>query len=182
MLTIVVKGKELWDEKEQVFVKPDEDVVLEFEHSLVSLSKWESHYKKPFLTEDSKTQEEVLYYIRCMALRPDVPEEVFAGLELSHLAEINEYMNDPMTATFFNEPKTPGRPSAKIITNELIYYWMSGFGLPMEMQYWHLNRLFTQLKVCNLESQPPKKLSPGEAAARTRAINEANRKKYEGQG
>lgn len=153
---------------------------LELEHSLVALSKWELKFKKPFLTEDSKSPEEVLYYIRAMAIHPYVPEEVFQGLQNSHLKQINDYMNDSMTATWFNEQPQPPKPGGEKITNELIYFWIAGFGFDTQVvERWHLNRLFTALKVANLKSQPAKKMSKSEVIADMRRKNEERRRLYE---
>ena len=156
---------------------------LELEHSLVALSKWESKFKKPFLTEDSKTPEEVLFYIRSMALHPQVPEEVFQGLQNEHLRQINDYMNDTMTATWFNERPQAPKPGGEQITNELVYYWIAGFGFDTKVvELWHLNRLFTALKVANLKSQPQKKMSQSEVIADMRRKNEERRRLYDTQG
>lgn len=156
---------------------------LELEHSLVALSKWESKFKKPFLDEVTKTPEEVLYYIKSMAIHPYVPEEVFQGLQNEHLQKINEYMNDSMTATWFNEPPAKPRPGGEKITNELIYFWIAAFGLDAQVvQYWHLNRLFTELKVASIKSQPAKKMSRSEVLADHRRKNEERRRLYENNG
>lgn len=153
---------------------------LELEHSLVALSKWESKFKKPFLDESAKSPEEILYYIRSMALHPNVPEEVFQGLENSHLQQINEYMNDPMTATWFNERPQPPNPGGEKITNELLYFWISQFGLHTPtVELWHLKRLFTVLKVANHKSQPPKKKPRSEVIADMRRMNDERRRLYE---
>jgi len=152
---------------------------LELEHSLVALSKWESKYKKPFLAEDKKTPEEIYDYIKFMAVHPGVPEYVFQALDESHLRAINEYLNDTQTATWFNEPKIAPKTSSETITSELLYYWIAGFGFPIELQYWHLNRLLTALKVAHIKSQPPKKKSQSEIYAEMRRKNEERRKRYE---
>lgn len=168
MLKIVVPGKEMFDETSQEFVTVG-DVVLELEHSLVSLSKWESFHEKPFLGEE-KTTEEVFSYIKFMNLTPDVPETVFENLSEENLSEIQKYLDAKMTATWFSE--APGAPQTRdVITAELIYYWMITFQIPFECENWHLNKLFTLIRVCNIKQAKPKKMSRAEIAARNRELN-----------
>jgi hypothetical protein len=172
MLTIVVPGVEMFDEKTQEFITVG-DVTLELEHSLVSLSKWESIHEKPFLGKEKST-EETMSYIKCMVLTPNVPEETFEKLTDKNLTDIQEYLDAKMTATWFSD--TPGAPQSRdIITAELIYYWMITFQIPLECQHWHLNRLFTLIRVCNIKQSKPKKMSRAEIAARNRELNEQRR-------
>lgn len=173
MLKVTVLGTEMFDEHTQEFTTQG-DTVLELEHSLVSLSKWESIYEKPFLGKGDRTTEEVLGYVKCMVLTPKVPEEVFDKLSEGNLREINEYIEQKMTATWFNE--APGAPPSRdVITAELIYYWMITFQIPFECETWHLNRLFTLIRVCNIKQAKPKKMSRSEIAARNRELNAQRR-------
>lgn len=175
MLTIVIPGVEMYDEADEVFVT-EGDVTLDLEHSLVSLSKWEQMYEKPFLDKSEKSTEEVLTYIKLMVVTPDISPEVFQKLSQKNIDEVNAYLDRKMSATWFND--SPGAPASReIITSELIYYWMITFQIPFECQHWHINRLFTLIRVCNLKTAKPKKMSRNEMAARNRELNEQRKKR-----
>lgn len=169
MLTITIPGVEMFDEQKQRF-KYTEPVKLVLQHSLVSLSKWEEQFEKPFLSKEKKTTEETYAYIKAMCVKGKVTENVLLRLSDENLKEINQYIEAKHSATWFNE--TPGRaPSREIITAEIIYHWMFALQIPKECENWHLNRLLTQIKVVNEKSKPPKKGGRPDLAAR-RALNE----------
>lgn len=180
MLRIVVPATELWDEGRQEFINAKEQT-LQLEHSLVSLSKWESKWRKAFLSKGEKTQEETIDYIRCMTITPHVDPEVYERLTVANINEINQYIEAPMTATYFSEDKS-GKKSHEIITSELIYYWMIQHGIPFECQKWHLNRLLTLIRVCERKNTPPKKRSKSEIMREYSALNAARRKKFNTRG
>lgn len=181
MLTIVIPGPtDMFDESSQEFVTKG-DVTLDLEHSLVTLSKWESIYEKAFLGPHEKTREELIGYIKVMTRTREVPEEVFSRLSEDNITAINEYIDAKMTATWFSE--APGAPQSRdIITAELIYYWMITFQIPFECQNWHLNRLFTLIRVCNIKQAMPKRMTRGQIAARNRELNEQRRAKLGSKG
>jgi len=180
MLQITIPAVELWDERKQEFITTKEQT-LQLEHSLVSISKWESKWCKPFLSKQEKTFEETLDYIKCMTITPNVDPEVYNYLTNENIEEINNYINAPMTATYFSDDKTV-KPSREQITAELIYYWMIALNIPFECQNWHLNRLLTLIKVCNIKNQPPKKISKKEIMRRNAALNAARRKQLNTKG
>lgn len=170
---------EQWDEKKEEFIPPVV-ATIELEHSLVSLSKWESKYCKPFISTESKTNEETLDYIKFMTLTPDVDPSVYEHLSERNINAINEYIDAPMTATTVPNTNTGG--GRETVTAELVYYWMIALTIPPQYDTWHLNKLLTLIKVCNFKNQTPKPLSRQDAISRNKAINEANRKKYNTKG
>ena len=180
MLRITIPAVEQWDEIKQEFVSTKEQT-LSLEHSLVSLSKWESKWCKAFLTKQEKTFEETLDYIKFMTLTQNVDPEVYNYLTNGNISEINEYIEAPMTATYFSDEKT-SKTSREQVTAELIYYWMIALNIPFECQKWHLNRLLTLIKVCNIKNTPPKKRSKKEIMSRNAALNAARRKQLNTKG
>lgn len=174
MLHIVIPEGEIYNSKENLFI-PVKEKSLSLEHSLVSISKWESKWQKPFLSNDvKKTNEELIDYIRCMTLTQNVDPMDYYRLGKKEIAQIKEYIEAPMTATTFSDREKGG--SKQVITAEIIYYWMIALNIPFECQKWHLNRLLTLIKVCNIKNAPPKKMSKSEIIARNRSLNEARRK------
>lgn len=181
MLTINIKGKELYNSNTREFIQV-KDTTLTLEHSLVSISKWEGKWHKPFISKDKKTNEETIDYIRCMTITQNVDPNVYLVLSENNVKEINDYIDDPMTATWFTEAKNPNVPSpprrsSEQITSELIYYWMVALQIPFECQRWHLNRLLVLVRICNIKNQPSKKASKHDVMSRNAALNAARRKK-----
>ena len=180
MLQITIPAIEQWDEAREEFVYSKEQT-LQLEHSLVSLSKWESKWCKPFLTKDKMSDEETLDYVRCMTLTQNVNPDVYRRLTDDNIREINRYIDAPMTATWFGEDKT-GKTSKEQITSELIYYWMIAFNIPSDYQKWHLNRLLTLVRVCDIKNRPAKKMSRKDIFSRNKALNEARRQRLNSKG
>ncbi len=174
MLQIMIPSIELWDESKEEFVYMKERT-LQLEHSLVSLSKWESKWCKSFISNKNITEEETMDYIRCMTLTQNVPKEVYDYMPDSVIRQITDYINAPMTATCFsgNNKKTSREP----VTSELIYYWMIAMNIPFECQKWHINRLLTLIRVCNIKNTPPKKMSKRSIMSRNAALNAARKQR-----
>lgn len=179
MLDIIIPASEQFDEEKMEFVSFKEQKIT-LEHSLISISKWESKFEKPFLSSEKSTYE-VFEYIRFMTLTQNVKPEVYYNLTEKNLKDITAYMEAPMTATTFKPlPKKGGKK--EIITSELIYYWMIAFNIPVEFQKWHINRLLTLIEICARKNEPPKKMSRKEIAAQHQAINAANRARFHTKG
>ena len=177
MLTITVEGLEMWDEENEVFLK-EESFQLNLEHSLISLSKWESKFEKAFLSDSEKSQEEMLWYIYFMVIPPEVSFEKLSRLSAENLKTINEYIDSKQTATTFRE-ETKKKGRQEKITAELIYYWMLSFNIPHEFENWHLNRLFALIRIFGVKQSKTsgKKMSRQELAENNRRLNEERRAK-----
>lgn len=180
MLQIIIPATEMWDESKQEFISIKEQT-LQLEHSLVSLSKWESKWHKAFLSKKEKTEEETLDYIKCMTLTQNVKPEVYRYLTRDNIEQITKYIDDPMTATVFSENKA-GKGRNEIVTAELIYYWMIALNIPFECQKWHLNKLITLIRTCEIKNSPPKKMSKRDIMSRNAQLNAARRKQLNSRG
>lgn len=176
MLQITIPSAELWDEEKQEFITTKK-YVLQLEHSLVSISKWESKWNKVFLSKDDKTYNEIIDYIKCMTITQNIPDEAYRCITKNNVKEIEEYISAPMTATWFSNEKAKGVNREKV-TSELIYYWMIALNIPFECQKWHLNRLLTLIKVCNIKNTPPKKMSKRSLMQRNAALNAARKRQF----
>jgi len=180
MLTIIIPSTEGWDELKEEYINSKE-CTLQLEHSLVSISKWESKWCKPFLSKEPKTATENIDYVRCMTLTQNVDQKVYALLTSEHFSTINEYIKAPMTATQFSNT-VQGKKSNEQITSEMIYYWMITLTIPFECQKWNLNRLLTLIRICNIKNQPVKKRSRGEILNQNAALNAARRQQQNTKG
>lgn len=174
MLTITIPGDELWDDEAEKFLYTD-NTVLQFEHSLVSLSKWESKYHKLFLTPEKKTDEEMTGYVEAMLVTPDVDISVFNRMTEEDIRAIDAYINDPMTGSTISEMPDQKGKSTERISSELVYFWMSQYHIDVSCETWHLNRLFTLIKIHHAKSQKPKKM-PRQKNVQTMAELNAARK------
>ena len=185
MLQIVVPEAvvEEFDEETSEFVYTTvcKEQTLHLEHSLLSLSKWESKWCKAFLSKVAKTDEETVDYVKCMTLTQNVNPEVYKHLTEKNIRDIKEYIDAPMTATTFSKDET-SKANHEVVTAELIYYWMISLNIPLECQKWHLNRLLTLIRVCNVKNAPPKKRSKRDIMRRNAELNAARRKQFNTRG
>ena len=180
LLITVPLTAEGWDEQKEEFVEA-KTVTLRLEHSLVSLSKWESKWCKPFLTRTPMTDEETVDYIKCMTLTQNVDPDVYNHLTRANVKAIEQYISAPMTATTFREEKNTKR-SREQVTAEIIYYWMIALNIPQDYQKWHLNKLLTLIRVCNIKNAHPKKRSARDIMSQNAALNAARRKQLNTRG
>ena len=179
MLTINVKMDELFDDDKQEFI-PAVDIEIILEHSLISISKWEAIYKKPFLSAVDKTDEETTMYIQCMTINKKVESYVYNLISHEDLVKISDYIADSMTATTISN--TDNKPNREIITSELVYYWMVAYNIPFECEKWHFNRLMTLINICSIKNEPPKKRSAKDIAASNSALNAKRRAEMASKG
>jgi hypothetical protein len=170
MLKIIVEKMELFDDETQRF-HTLEGFELELEHSLLSLSKWESKHQKPFLSSKQLTNDELVDYVMCMIQTPGITKAQVDSASNDIFSAVNDYINSPQSATTFGEMPKPKGPG-ETITSELIYYWMTAFNIPWEAQTWHLNRLFSLIRIANIKNSPPKKMSRNQLAQRNLELNE----------
>lgn len=174
---------EKYDEKsnEFIYTKIKQEQVLKLEHSLVSISKWESKWNKAFLGKQKKTEEEILDYIRCMTLTQNVAPEVYSRLSSKNYDDIWAYINAPMTATVIPKERCKSG-SREVITSELIYYWMISYNIPVEFQKWHINRLITLIQLFNMKNSKPQKRSITEIMRRNAELNALRRRQTNSKG
>ena len=181
MLQITIPAVELYDEKTERFIELKEQT-LQLEHSLVSLSKWESKWCKAFLGRMAKTDEEILDYVKCMTITQNVNPDIYKYLTEDNFKQINKYIEAPMTATTFVEDKT-SKGSREVVTSELIYFWMISLNIPFDpCQKWHLNRLLALIRVCNVKNAPPKRRSKRDVASQYAALNAARKRQLNTKG
>ena len=173
MLTIIVPENEVYNEATNEFISTKE-TQLRLEHSLVSISKWESKWKIPFFGNNKKTQEQIVDYVRCMTTTQNVPEQVYMCMSKDNFKQIGDYIEDSKTATWFSD--NSNRPTSEIVTSELIYYWMTAYNIPFECQKWHINRLLTLIKICSVKNQSSdKKMSESAIMKQNASLNKARR-------
>lgn len=174
MLKITIPGKEMFNEETQEFFET-KSYTIQLEHSLVSVSNGNQNGINHFLVNRKKRQKKQLT-IYDVTITQNIDPVVYNGLTNDNVKVINKYIDAPMTATTFSDGK--GKINNDIITSELIYYWMTALSIPMECQRWHLNRLLTLIRVCNVKNNPPKKMSKRELMQRNASLNAARRAQF----
>lgn len=180
MHKLIIPTSEMYDERTSRFITiPGKEIQVE--HSLVSISKWESKWKRPFISDKPMTREQTIDYIRCMTITQNVDPILYYAVSDANIKEIKDYIADPMTATTFRNT-SGGRVNRQIITSEIVYYWMIDLGIPKEFEKWHFNRLMTLIRVCSEKSQGGKKMSRKDVISQYKALNQARRAKSGSKG
>ena len=179
MLKLKIEEVEQYNETTNEFTTTKAQIIC-LEHSLVSISKWESRWNKPFLSRDEKTKEESIDYIKCMTITPNVDDSVYETFTEEHMQIINAYIEAEMTATKISI--SPEKPNREIITSEIIYFWMINYNIPFECEKWHINRLLTLINVCNIKNREQKPMSKADIAKRHADLNAARRKAFNSKG
>ena len=175
MYKIHIPNTEFFDNDKNQFVYINKTEIV-IEHSLISISKWEAKWHKPFLSDKPKTTEETIDYIKQMTISKNVDPLAYLVIPDKELKKVMEYIDDPHSATTFSEKEGHAKSNKEVITSELIYYWMVASTIPMECEKWHLNRLLTLIRICGIKNQPPKKMSKRSIMSKNRALNAARRK------
>ena len=181
MKTITIPEMEIYDEEHNRFINIKEQKLV-LEHSLVSISKWESKWKKPFIHQTELSMEELRDYVRCMTLTQNVNPNVYSALTAPMLNDIVAYMNEQQTATWFSNSTDNKQKNGEVITSELVYYWMTAANIPKECEKWHFSRLMTLIRIAGEKNQPPKKMKKNDIYKQNHALNAMRRAKMKSRG
>ena len=182
MFPLHIKEIEMWDSRKEEFIYIKPQTIL-LEHSLVSISKWEMRYGRSFLSKGPSTRNEKIDYVRCMTITQNVSPDVYNGITDAQIKQIYDYMDHPMSATkIYNSNSKTSADRSKTVTSEQIYSWMIEFGVPFECQKWHLNRLLTLIRVCEINSRPPKKQSKNDIYRQNASLNEQRKRLMRSRG
>lgn len=183
MLRLTLPSTDFWDPRKEEYVQIG-GYEVDLEYSLFTIARWESKWKKPFITSLPKfTRKDEIEWYKAMCMTEGIPDEAWMVMTPKIRQDIYDYVTDPMSATTINHrgPKTPGGPKT-IMTAELVYYYMVTLGVPFECEHWHFNRLMKLVDVCFVKNSPPKKMGKQEAAQMYRELNARNRAKYNSRG
>ena len=175
MLTLTIPAATLYNSATNEFIDTKEQTIV-LEHSLVSISKWESKFCVPFIDHEL-TLPEFAEYVRCMTISQNVNPYVYSALTKQNVEDIKEYMDRKMTACKFSGKK-PRNTSGEFITSETLYYLMFGLGIPKECEKWHLNRLLALIRFCQAKTGPQEKMTKAETDAYYAKLNAQRKKKW----
>lgn len=177
VLDLYIPGKEFWNSELQEFIYT-KNITLHLKHSLVSLTRWEQHYKRRFLDDGPKNEEEYRFYIQCMTLNKDVDPLVYTVLQEDDIKKVTDYLHDSMTATTLPKQNN-NRSNSEKLSSELIYYYMSALNIPFECEKWFLNNLIILISIASIKNNPQEKKSKPSWSS-IRALNAARNAKARG--
>lgn len=177
VLDLYVPGKEFWNSELQEFIYT-KDITLHLKHSLVSLTRWEQHYKRRFLDDGPKNEEEYRFYIQCMTLNKDVDPLIYTVLQEDDIKKVTDYLHDSMTATTLPKQNDKSNKGERL-SSELIYYYMSALNIPFECEKWFLNNLIILISIASIKNNPQEKKSKPSWSS-IRALNAARNAKARG--
>ena len=177
VLDLYIPGREFWNSELQEFIYT-KDITLHLKHSLVSLTRWEQHYKRRFLDDGPKNEEEYRFYIQCMTLNKDVDPLVYTVLQEDDIKKVTDYLHDSMTATTLPKQNN-NRSNSEKLSSELIYYYMSALNIPFECEKWFLNNLIILISIASIKNNPQEKKSKPSWSS-IRALNAARNAKARG--
>lgn len=175
-IEVTIPDQEMWDSEKNEFVYV-KGCTIRMKHSLLSISKWEMTWKKPFLKPGYvMTEEETLDYYRCMTITQNVDPGIYRYIPTSEQEKINKYIETPMSAYIPQNKKSGGVKHTFV--SEHIYYWMTAANIPQSYEKWHLSRLLNLLEIAANENDPKKskKMSRGEIYKQNQELNSARRK------
>ena len=188
-----VPKREYFDNRTQEFITIGEQRIppirLQLEHSLKSIARWEAKWHRSFIGRENLSGEELLDYVKCMTINRQEDPKIYDYLTQEDVLRIIDYMQDQQSAwEISSKKKTKKGKKGGTDTSESIYYAMIQFGVPMECENWHFNRLMALLDYCDCKGGSvsgaggPAKRSQKEIMEMYRAMNEKNRKKYNSRG
>lgn len=177
VLDLYVPGKEFWNSELQEFIYT-KDITLHLKHSLISLTRWEQHYKRRFLDDGPKNEEEYRFYIQCMTLNKDVDPLIYTVLQEDDIKKVTDYLHDSMTATTLPKQNDKSNKGERL-SSELIYYYMSALNIPFECEKWFLNNLIILISIASIKNNPQEKKSKPSWSS-IRALNAARNAKARG--
>lgn len=163
------------------------EVTVELEHNLISLSKWESVFKRPYLKNQELKAEERLFYYQCMVLN-DVnitelleanqndPKSITQFIEM-----IDSYINSSLTGTTILQTKASDG-NTMVYTSEVLYAMLAITGLDISAEHWHISRLIMTLNVIGELKAEKKKMPQREIIEQRASLNEERRRKYQSKG
>lgn len=195
MYFLSIAKSEYWDDEKQEFIYNNSEGFYALEHSLAAISKWESIWKKPFISSrENKTQAEFISYIHCMTINPyngerfyyEHTDKDFEGISPAEFENLFKYVNESMTA--YNrselaemEAKKKSRKTTSMISDKL-YAYLVGLQIPFEVQYWHFSKMMALIEIVSDNNKPPQKVDKKKQASNYAALNAARRAKLHTKG